>query len=56
MDISVDINEVERFVTSDKFKHFIIENNTDFAVPCFILQVLLEKIEEIRKEGAENDY
>lgn len=50
------LNEVERFITSDDFKQFIIDNNTDFAVPCFILQVLLEKIEEMRKEGVENDY
>lgn len=48
--ISIDLNEVEQFITSDEFKQFIIDNNTDFAIPCFIFQTLLEKIDELRKE------
>lgn len=48
--ISIDLNEVEQFITSDEFKQFIVDNNTDFAVPCFILQTLLEKLDELRKE------
>lgn len=50
MNISVDLQEVENFILSDEFKQFIIDNNTDFAVPCFIIQTLLEKINELRKE------
>lgn len=50
MEMYVDVNEVERFITSDEFKQFIIDNNTDFAVPCFIIQTLLDKIDELRKE------
>ena len=47
MNMSVDLDEVKTFITSDEFKQFIIDNNTDFAVPVFIFQVLAEKIKEI---------
>ena len=50
-ELDVDLNEVEEFVKSDKFAQFLLNNNVDLAVPVFVLQVLLEKIEELKEEN-----
>ena len=51
MEVSIDINEVENFVVSEKFKNFLLDNTTDFGVAVFILQSLLDKIDEIKEEN-----
>ena len=48
MEIDVDIKEVETFVTSDKFRNFLLSNTTDFGTAAFVLQTLLEKIDEVK--------
>lgn len=50
MNLVVDINDVEKFITSEKFTDFLVSNTTDIGTTGFILQVLLDKIEEIREE------
>lgn len=50
MELVVDIDNVEKFITSEKFTDFLVSNTTDIGTAGFILQVLLDKIEEIRKE------
>ena len=47
MEIEVDIKEVKEFILSDSFKDFLMSNTTDFAIAAFILQTLLNKIDEI---------
>lgn len=50
MEIELNIEKVEEFVTSDEFIQFIINNTTQFGTAAFILQTLTEKIDEIRQE------
>ena len=49
MEVSVDINEVEEFITSDKFTNFLLENTTDFGVAAFIMQSLLDATKKAKK-------
>ena len=53
MSISVDIDAIEDFVTNKKFSTFLVENSTDIIIPLFILQVLTDKIKEIRVDECE---
>ena len=48
--MSVDLSDVEDFVTSEQFTQFLLNNTTEFSTAAFILQVLLDKIEECREE------
>ena len=50
MEIMVHIDEVEAFNTSEKFTNFLVSNTTDIGTAGFILQTLLDKIEEIKSE------
>ena len=47
MEIEVDIKEVRKFIKSEKFSDFLLSNTTDFSTAAFILQTLLDKIDEI---------
>lgn len=49
MDVEIDINDVERFVNSKDFHYYLINNTTEFATAAFILQTLLNKVDEIKK-------
>ena len=53
MEISVDINDVEEFIISDKFRDFLLENTTDFGVAAFILQTLLEATDKAKESMKE---
>ena len=55
MEISVDIEDVEEFVISDKFRDFLLENTTDFGTAAFILQSLLEAIDDAINRLKETD-
>ena len=50
MQIELDIKNVEEFVLSDSFRDFLMSKTTSFATAAFILQVLLDKIDEIKSE------
>jgi hypothetical protein len=50
MEVSVDINDVEKFITSDKFTEFLLNNTTDFATAAFVLQSLLEAVDVAKEE------
>lgn len=50
MTIDVNIKDVEQFITSEKFTNFLTSNTTDFGTAAFVLQTLLDKIEEIKNE------
>ena len=51
MEIELDIEKIEEFVTSDNFIQFIINNTTQFGTAAFILQTLTEKLNEIKQEN-----
>ena len=50
MNLMVDIDNVEKFITSEKFTNFLVSNTTDIGTAGFILQVLFDKTEEIQSE------
>lgn len=50
MELMVNIAEVEEFITSEKFTNFLVSNTTDIGTAGFILQTLLDKIDEIKSE------
>lgn len=56
MEIDVNIRNVEEFVLSDDFREFLMSKTTSFATAAFVLQTLLNKIEEIKSELAEQEY
>ena len=49
MEVSVDITEVEEFILSDDFREFLLDK-LDFVNAAFILQIMLDKIDELKKE------
>lgn len=49
MEVSVDINEVEEFIMSDDFREFLLDK-LDIGNAAFILQTMLDKIDELKKE------
>lgn len=50
MEVSVNIEDVENFILSDNFRNFLLENTTDFGTAAFILQTLLDTIDNVKKE------
>lgn len=50
MNLMVDIAETEAFITSEKFTDFLVSNTPNIGTAGFILQVLLDKIKEIKSE------
>lgn len=50
METEVDIKEVRNFIKSEKFSNFLLSNTTEFSTAAFILQVLLEKLDEIESK------
>ena len=55
METSVDLDDVEHFITSDKFTKFLISNTTDFVTAAYILQSLLDDVKESRKQVSEQE-
>ena len=52
MTVKIDLNEVEKFIKSDNFIQFMMNNTTNIGgIPSFILQTILDKIDELRKEN-----
>ena len=45
MTMNVDLNEVEKFVNSDKFAKFLLDNTTEFSVAGYILTAIFDRIE-----------
>ena len=45
MTMSVDLNEVEEFVNSDKLAEFLLDNTTDFSVAGYILTAIFDRLE-----------
>lgn len=51
MECTVDLKEAKKFIKSDKFTHFLLDNITDINTIVFIMQTLMDKIEEIEEEN-----
>lgn len=50
MEITVDLKNLEQFITSDKFTQFLLNNTTDFGTAAFILDILTRKVEELKNQ------
>ena len=50
MRVQVDLLEAKKFVESEEFIQFLLNNTTDVGIPAFILQTLLSTIEKEAKE------
>ena len=48
MNIEIDLEDIEQFVMSEEFRDFILSHTTEFGTAAFILQTLLNKIEELK--------
>ena len=48
--MSVDLEKVQEFIEGDKFAQFLLNNTTDFSVAAFILQTVMDKINELKEE------
>jgi len=47
MNVEVDLDNVRHFILSDGFRDYLINNTTEFTTACFILQTLLDKLDEV---------
>ncbi len=50
MNIELDIQNIKDFVLSDEFRNFLMSKTTEFGTAAFVLQTLLEKIDEIEEK------
>lgn len=48
--LSVELDEVEAFITSDTFTQFLLNNTTSFEVAAFVLDAVLKGLDRA-KEG-----
>lgn len=55
MDISVDIEDVEQFIISDKFRDFLLNNTSEFGTAAFILQSLLNAVDDMKEHMKETE-
>ena len=53
-DITVDLDEVENYVTSDKFTQFLVNTTTNFGTAAFVLQEVMNAVQRA-KAGARNE-
>ena len=54
MEMTVDLEEVRKFVESEKFTSFLLNNTVNFSTAAFVLQTLLTAIETAEK-SIDND-
>lgn len=48
--VEVDLEDVERFIHNSDFHYYLLNNVTDFNTAAFILQTLINTVEEIKKQ------
>ena len=53
MTVDVDIEEVEKFILSDDFRDYLLSNTADFGVAAFILQSLVNAVDDARMKMEE---
>lgn len=56
MNIEIDLEDIEQFVMSEEFRDFLLSHTTEFGTAAFILQTLLESIEELKVKEKEQEY
>lgn len=54
MDFEIDINDIEEFINNPDFHQYLLMNSKDFGTAAFILQTLLNRVEEIKRLQVDN--
>ena len=54
MDIEIDLNDIEQFVNDPNFHAYLLANTTDFGTAAFVLQTLLNKVDELKQLQTDN--
>ena len=52
--MDIDLNDIEQFVNDPNFHAYLLANTTDFGTAAFVLQTLLDKVDELRRLQADN--
>lgn len=50
MEMAVDLNEAKEYITSDDFIQYMLNTSTNIGIPSFIIQTVLDKIDELMEE------
>jgi len=53
MTVDVDIEEVEKFILSDDFRDYLLSSTANFGVAAFILQSLMNAVDDVRMKMEE---
>lgn len=50
MEMEINLSEVKEYVTSDNFIQYMLSTSTNIGIPSFIIQTILDKIDELMEE------
>ena len=50
MEMEVNLNEIKDYVTSDDFIQYMLNTSTNIGIPIFIIQTVLDKIDELTED------
>lgn len=50
MEIEINLSEIKEYVTNDDFIQYLLSTSTNIGIPSFIIQTVLEKIDELMEE------
>ena len=54
-EVTVDLAEVKRLIESDEFCQFLLSHTTEFSSAAFILQTLLNAVDEAAQQVDNNE-
>lgn len=52
LDMIVNLEDVKEFIENEKFHQFLLSNTSDFAVAGWVLQTLLDALDDANKQLA----
>lgn len=52
LDMIVNLEDVKEFIENEKFHQFLLSNTSDFAVAGWVLQTLLDALNDANKQLA----
>ena len=54
MDIEIDLNNIEQFINDPGFHTYLLANTPDFGTAAFVLQTLLDRVDELKRLQVDN--
>lgn len=55
LEVTVDLDDVKEFIESEKFCQFLLSNTTQFTTAAFILQTLMNAVENSAQQIDKNE-